>query len=71
MSMPMLGVVHVLYFCAGELKMKDQNLYFVYFTGFNVETVEYKNVKLTIWDVGGQNKIRPLWKHYYLNTQGK
>lgn len=37
--------------------------------GFNVETVEYKNVKLTIWDVGGQNKIRPLWKHYYLNTQ--
>ena len=43
---------------------------FVCFTGFNVETVEYKNVKLTIWDVGGQNKIRPLWKHYYLNTQG-
>ncbi|KAL4235773.1 E3 ubiquitin-protein ligase trim23 [Mactra antiquata] len=37
--------------------------------GFNVETVEYKNVKLTIWDVGGQHKIRPLWKHYYFNTQ--
>ena len=71
MSVSMLGVVQELYFCTGELKMKDQNLYFVYFTGFNVETVEYKNVKLTIWDVGGQNKIRPLWKHYYLNTQGK
>lgn len=37
--------------------------------GFNVETVEYKNVKFTIWDVGGQQKIRPLWKHYFFNTQ--
>jgi tripartite motif-containing protein 23 len=37
--------------------------------GFNVETVEYKNLKFTIWDVGGQHKLRPLWKHYYLNTQ--
>ena len=23
-----------------------------------------------IWDVGGQDKIRPLWRHYYQNTQG-
>ena len=37
--------------------------------GFNVETIEYKNVELTIWDVGGQEKIRPLWKHYYQDTQ--
>uniref|UniRef100_A0AAY4DK40 B-box C-terminal domain-containing protein n=1 Tax=Denticeps clupeoides TaxID=299321 RepID=A0AAY4DK40_9TELE len=37
--------------------------------GFNVETVEYKNLKFTIWDVGGKHKLRPLWKHYYLNTQ--
>ncbi|XP_048755798.1 E3 ubiquitin-protein ligase TRIM23-like [Ostrea edulis] len=37
--------------------------------GFNVESVEYKNVKFTIWDVGGQQKIRPLWKHYFFNTQ--
>jgi len=45
-------------------------MYDCIFAGFNVETVEYKNVKLTIWDVGGQHKIRPLWKHYYFNTQG-
>ncbi|RUS33712.1 ADP-ribosylation factor family-domain-containing protein [Jimgerdemannia flammicorona] len=32
--------------------------------GFNVETVTYKN------DVGGQDKIRPLWRHYYTGTQG-
>merc|ERR1712144_100979 len=38
--------------------------------GFNVETVEYKNINFTVWDVGGQDKIRKLWKHYYQNTQG-
>eukprot|EP00484_Ammonia_sp_Unknown_P025010 CAMPEP_0197042150 /NCGR_PEP_ID=MMETSP1384-20130603/18581_1 /TAXON_ID=29189 /ORGANISM="Ammonia sp." /LENGTH=195 /DNA_ID=CAMNT_0042473203 /DNA_START=90 /DNA_END=674 /DNA_ORIENTATION=- len=38
--------------------------------GFNVEQVEYKNINFTVWDVGGQDKIRPLWRHYYKNTQG-
>ncbi|EFE29460.1 uncharacterized protein ARB_03667 [Trichophyton benhamiae CBS 112371] len=38
--------------------------------GFNVETVEYKNIQFTVWDVGGQDKIRPLWRHYFQNTQG-
>ncbi|CAD7681504.1 unnamed protein product [Nyctereutes procyonoides] len=37
--------------------------------GFNVETVEYKNISFTVWDVGGQDKIRPLWRHYFQNTQ--
>ena len=36
--------------------------------GFNVETVEYKNINFTVWDVGGQDKIRPLWRHYYQVT---
>ncbi|XP_060698768.1 ADP-ribosylation factor 5-like [Hemiscyllium ocellatum] len=38
--------------------------------GFNVETLDYKNITFTVWDVGGQDKIRPLWRHYYQNTQG-
>merc|ERR1712006_6032 len=38
--------------------------------GFNVETVEYKNIAFTVWDVGGQDKIRPLWRHYCTNTEG-
>ena len=39
--------------------------------GFNVETVSpVKNVSFTVWDVGGQDKIRPLWKHYFHNTEG-
>ncbi|KAF1589487.1 UNVERIFIED_CONTAM: ADP-ribosylation factor 6, partial [Eudyptes robustus] len=37
--------------------------------GFNVETVQYKNIKFNVWDVGGQYKIRPLWRHYYTGTQ--
>ncbi|ESN96229.1 hypothetical protein HELRODRAFT_67615 [Helobdella robusta] len=39
--------------------------------GFNVETVcPMKGVQFTVWDVGGQEKIRRLWKHYYQNTDG-
>jgi len=38
--------------------------------GFNVETVDYKKISFTVWDVGGQDKIRPLWRHYYHNTNG-
>lgn len=37
--------------------------------GFNVETVDIVGLKLTVWDVGGCDKIRPLWRHYYQNTQ--
>ncbi|KAG8778770.1 hypothetical protein FRC16_003712 [Serendipita sp. 398] len=31
--------------------------------GFNVETVEYRRVLLTVWDLGGQTYIRPLCRH--------
>merc|ERR1719263_2411638 len=40
--------------------------------GFNVETVEYSNrakfVSFTAWDVGGRDKIRPLRRFYYRET---
>lgn len=36
--------------------------------GFNVETVEYKNISFTVWDIGGQKTIRQLWHHYFPNT---
>jgi small GTP-binding protein len=38
--------------------------------GFNVEQVNHKNISFTVWDVGGQDKIRPLWRHYYQGVQG-
>ena len=38
--------------------------------GFNVETLQYKNLEFSCWDIGGQFKLRGLWQHYFDNTQG-
>jgi len=36
--------------------------------GFNVEQLNYKNLEMTMWDVGGQDKIRALWRYYFENS---
>eukprot|EP01106_Pelomyxa_sp_JSP_P000320 TRINITY_DN1048_c0_g2_i1.p1 TRINITY_DN1048_c0_g2~~TRINITY_DN1048_c0_g2_i1.p1 ORF type:complete len:201 (+),score=63.70 TRINITY_DN1048_c0_g2_i1:46-648(+) len=51
-----------------KLKL-GQNVSTIPTVGFNVETVTYKKVKFNVWDVGGQDKIRPLWRHYFAGTQ--
>jgi len=33
--------------------------------GVNVETITYKNIEFMVMDMGGQDKIRQLWSHYY------
>ncbi|KAH9495532.1 Arf GTPase arf1 [Bulinus truncatus] len=38
--------------------------------GFNVETIDWNGIKLCAWDLGGRDKIRPLYRHYYANTHG-
>jgi len=38
--------------------------------GFNVETLCWKNLNLSVWDAGGQEKIRRLWRHYFYNVEG-
>ena len=38
--------------------------------GFNVENVSYKNIEFQVWDIGGQDRLRTLWHHYYKNTNG-
>ena len=38
--------------------------------GFNVETLQYKNIEFQAWDIGGQFKLRTLWQHYFDNSQG-
>nr|XP_022315502.1 ADP-ribosylation factor 3-like isoform X2 [Crassostrea virginica] len=49
----------------------NENVHTLPTNGFNVETVSpVKGVSFTVWDVGGQDKMRPLWKHYYQNTEG-
>lgn len=35
-----------------------------------VETVQYKSLTMVTWDVGGRDKIRPLWRHYYQSGNG-
>ena len=32
--------------------------------------MEHKNISFIVWDIGGQDEIRSLWRHYYQNTQG-
>jgi ADP-ribosylation factor protein 6 len=51
-----------------KLKLTNQDVTTIPTVGFNVESVTYKNVKFNVWDVGGQDKIRPLWRHYYSGT---
>jgi small GTP-binding protein len=38
--------------------------------GFNVEKVVHKNLNFSIWDVGGQEKLRALWQHYFKEVAG-
>jgi small GTP-binding protein len=51
-----------------KLKLGDEVVTTIPTIGFNVETISYKNIDITCWDVGGRDKIRPLWRHYYKNT---
>ncbi|XP_053505368.1 ADP ribosylation factor like GTPase 3, like 1 [Ictalurus furcatus] len=36
--------------------------------GFNIKSVTFHGMKLNVWDIGGQRKIRPFWKKYLENT---
>lgn len=36
--------------------------------GFNVEEISYKNLKMIMWDIGGQGKLMEMLKHYYEGT---
>jgi GTPase SAR1 family protein len=33
-----------------------------------VEEVSYGSLQMNVWDVGGQDRIRKLWRHYYIGT---
>ena len=37
---------------------------------FNVETLFFENYSVSCWDLDGQDKLRPLYKHYYQGTDG-
>jgi small GTP-binding protein len=38
--------------------------------GFNVEGVRVGKLDVKMWDIGGQDKFRALWPHYFAQTDG-
>lgn len=38
--------------------------------GFDIQTVEYKDFQIHIWDIGGQESLRSYWKNYFESTDG-
>ena len=37
--------------------------------GSNVEEVTHKNVRMQVWDLGGQENLRSSWDAYYENAE--
>ncbi|XP_076150718.1 ADP-ribosylation factor-like protein 14 isoform X3 [Alosa pseudoharengus] len=52
----------------------NQQFFTVPTIGFNVEMIatkrKRKKLALTVWDIGGQKKMRPHWKNFYQDTAG-
>merc|ERR1719376_397169 len=38
--------------------------------GFNCEKIRFNGSSFMVWDVGGQDKLRPLWRSYTRCTDG-
>lgn len=38
--------------------------------GYNLEEFQVKNVKIKVWDLSGQEKLRPAWKYYFETVNG-
>lgn len=38
--------------------------------GFDINTLEFENYRLNLWDVGGQQTIRAYWRNYFEQTDG-
>lgn len=44
--------------------------YFQPTLGFNIDTVQFDDYNVNVWDVGGQKSIRTFWKNYFERTEG-
>ncbi|XP_064617937.1 ADP-ribosylation factor 1-like [Liolophura sinensis] len=54
-----------------KIKLDENDIETVPTVGFNVETVTVcDNVTFTVWDVGGQEKLRRLWTMYFKGSDG-
>lgn len=36
--------------------------------GFVVKSLKHENIRMNVWDVGGQKSIRPYWRNYFTDT---
>ena len=54
--------------CQVSATFRGYNAQIYLAVGFNVETVTYKNLKFQVWDLGGQQGLRPYWRCYYQDT---
>ena len=64
------GKTTILYKLRNGLKKKGGTVSTIPTLNFNVETWRFKNIRFNVWDVGGQDSLRPLWRHYFTGTQG-
>eukprot|EP01060_Flectonema_neradi_P030122 TRINITY_DN4306_c0_g1_i1.p1 TRINITY_DN4306_c0_g1~~TRINITY_DN4306_c0_g1_i1.p1 ORF type:complete len:652 (+),score=106.39 TRINITY_DN4306_c0_g1_i1:57-1958(+) len=48
-----------------KMKLPSETFTTIPTIGFNVETIEHGNTKMTFWDIGGPDKLRALWRHYF------
>jgi len=37
--------------------------------GFHVESIKYRSLGLVVWDIGGQDRFRKMWEHYYTDSK--
>jgi len=50
------------------LHLDEPMPYTVPTVGFNVEAIKVGNLDIKMWDIGGQDKLRSLWPHYFGQT---
>tara|TARA_A100001388_G_C28598142_1_gene416797 strand:+ start:131 stop:679 length:549 start_codon:yes stop_codon:yes gene_type:complete len=47
------------------MKLKTSIQHTIPTVGFNIEEINYENLTIKAWDLGGQSSLRSMWKHYY------
>ncbi len=67
---PLRALAAILYKLKRGEKRKAEHVNTIPTMHFNVEHCLYKNKTFSVWDIGGQDAIRPLWRHHYTGTQG-
>jgi len=53
-----------------SLQLGEAISYTIPTVGFNVEEIDVEHLSIKMWDIGGQDKIRALWPHYYQQSHG-